>query len=114
MDGLKLFNLDLHGKSVLLKPNLVEFVPGKEVCTHPALIGAAAECLFELGARKVIVGEGSGHQRDTELLLAQCGLDKRTPGREEFPSSISITTNWSRSRFGPTTRDFLISGCPGP
>lgn len=81
MDGLKLFNLDLHGKSVLLKPNLVEFVPGKEVCTHPALVGAAAECFMQLGARKVTVGEGSGHQRDTELLLAQCGLDEELRGR---------------------------------
>jgi uncharacterized protein (DUF362 family) len=81
MDGLKLFDLDLRGKSVLLKPNLVEFIPGKEVCTHPAVIGAAAECIIELGARKLIVGEGSGHQRDTELLLAQCGLDKELCGK---------------------------------
>jgi uncharacterized protein (DUF362 family) len=81
MDGLKLFNLDLHGKSVLLKPNLVEFIPGKEVCTHPAVIGAAAECIFELGARKVMVGEGSGHQRDTELLLAQSGLERELESR---------------------------------
>ncbi len=82
MDGLKLFNLDIHEKSVLLKPNLVEFVPGKETCTHPALITAAAECMLQLGARKVIVGEGSGHQRDTELLLAQCGLDNQLRARE--------------------------------
>src|ERR1051326_9609616 len=30
-DGLRLFNLDVRGKSVLLKPNIVEYIPGKPV-----------------------------------------------------------------------------------
>lgn len=43
MDGLSLFKLEVKGKTVLLKPNLVEFLPGKEATTHPALVGTAAE-----------------------------------------------------------------------
>ena len=35
MEGLRLFDLDLGGKSVLLKPNLVEYIPGAEVNTNP-------------------------------------------------------------------------------
>lgn len=35
VDGLRLFNLDLRGKAVLLKPNLVESIPGTEVNTNP-------------------------------------------------------------------------------
>jgi hypothetical protein len=38
LDGLKLFPIDVRGKSVLLKPNLVEDLPGP-VNTNPALIG---------------------------------------------------------------------------
>jgi len=58
MDGLSLFKLEVKGKKVLLKPNLVEFLPGREVTTHPALVGATAECFRRLGAKRVIVAEG--------------------------------------------------------
>jgi len=54
MDGLRLFNLDLRGKTVLLKPNLVESIPGSEVNTNPQLVGAAATTLLTLGARTVL------------------------------------------------------------
>ena len=74
MQGLKLFDLKIHGKSVLLKPNLVDVVPGKEVTTHPMVVAAAAECFKRLGARQVLVGEGPGHQRDTELVVHESGM----------------------------------------
>jgi uncharacterized protein (DUF362 family) len=67
--------LDLRGKSVLLKPNLVEYIAGVEVNTNPILVGAAAEALLQLGAKRVVVGEGPGHQRDTYLVLVESGLD---------------------------------------
>jgi uncharacterized protein (DUF362 family) len=73
--GIRLFKVDLRGKSVLLKPNLVEYIPGVEVNTNPALVGAAAEALLHLGAKCVVVGEGPGHQRDTYLVLVESGLD---------------------------------------
>jgi len=57
LDGLKLFPIDVRGKSVLLKPNLVEDLPGP-ANTNPALIGAAARCFLRLGASGVVVGEG--------------------------------------------------------
>ena len=73
-DGLNLFNLDVSGKSVLLKPNLVDYIPGAHINTHPLLVAAAAECFRRLGARSVVVGEGPGHQRDTYLVLYESGL----------------------------------------
>ncbi len=73
-DGLRLFNLNVRGKSVLLKPNLVEYIPGRPVNTDTQLIGAAAETFLRLGAASVTVAEGPGHHRDTELLLHQTGL----------------------------------------
>src|SRR3989454_1307864 len=73
-DGLRLFNLDVRGKSVLLKPNIVEYIPGKPVNTNAQLIGAAAEAFLRLDAASVTVGEGPGHHRDTDLLLYETGL----------------------------------------
>jgi uncharacterized protein (DUF362 family) len=70
-----LFDLNLRGKTVLLKPNLVEYIPGAEVNTDPRLVGAAASAFLALGAKSVLVGEGPGHQRDTILVLAESGLE---------------------------------------
>lgn len=64
-----------NGKSVLLKPNLVE--PSREaphINTHPLLVRAAAEVFRRWGAREVIVAEGQGHCRDTDYVLEQSGL----------------------------------------
>ena len=72
--GLDLFRLDVRGKNVLLKPNLVDFIPGNHINTHPLLVSAAAECFRRLGAATVLVGEGPGHQRDTELVLFESGM----------------------------------------
>ena len=71
LSGLRLFGLDLRGKSVLLKPNLVDFLPGIDINTHPLLVVAAAQCFLKLGAASVFVAEGPGHQRDTELVLSE-------------------------------------------
>jgi uncharacterized protein (DUF362 family) len=72
--GLRLFNLQIRGKSVLLKPNIVEYIPGRPVNTDPQLVGAAAEAFLRFGAASVIVAEGPGHHRDTELLVCETGL----------------------------------------
>jgi uncharacterized protein (DUF362 family) len=74
-DGLRLFNLNVRGKSILLKPNIVEYIPGKPVNTDTRLIGAAVEAFLRLDAASVTVGEGPGHHRDTDLLLYETGLD---------------------------------------
>lgn len=73
-EGLKLFNLDVAGKSVLLKPNLVDYIPGAHINSHPLLVAAAAESFKRLRARSVVVGDGPGHQRDTYLVLYESGL----------------------------------------
>ena len=73
MDGLRLFRLNVAGRRVLLKPNLVEDLPGP-VNTNADIIGAAARCFLRLGAARVVVGEGPGHQRDTELVVQAANL----------------------------------------
>jgi len=67
--------LQIKDKTVLLKPNLVEYFDSHKVNTNPAMVAAAADAFRSLGAREVIVAEGPGHRRDTEILLEQSGLD---------------------------------------
>jgi uncharacterized protein (DUF362 family) len=74
LEGIRLFDLRLRGKTVLLKPNLVESLPGAEVNTNPKLVGAAVGAFRALGVAKVVVAEGPGHQRDTQLVLEETGL----------------------------------------
>src|SRR5262252_2768858 len=73
-EGVRLFNPNVRGKSILLKPNIVEYIPGRPVNTDTQLIGAAAEAFLRLDAASVTVGEGPGHHRDTDLLLYETGL----------------------------------------
>src|SRR5512144_2039422 len=56
--GIDLFKLDLRGKRIVLKPNLVEFDPKSVINTHPAVIEAAIGSFKSLGAREVVVAEG--------------------------------------------------------
>src|ERR1700741_4949967 len=73
-EGLRHFNLSVRGKTVFLKPNIVEYIPGKPINTDARVIGAAAEAFLRLDAASVTVGEGPGHHRDTELLVYQTRL----------------------------------------
>lgn len=66
----------LRGRSVLLKPNLVE--PAAEaphINTHPAFVRAVIEVFRRLDAREVFVAEGQGHCRDTYYVLEQSGFE---------------------------------------
>ena len=73
LSGLRLFPIDVRGKTVVLKPNLVDYIPGNAINTHPLLVLAAAESFRRLGAKSVLLAEGPGHQRDTQLVLSQSG-----------------------------------------
>jgi uncharacterized protein (DUF362 family) len=72
--GLRLLNVDVRNKKVLLKPNLVEFERDRAVNTHPAVIAGAAQALLRAGARRVVVAEGPGHRRDIDYLVTGTGL----------------------------------------
>jgi uncharacterized protein (DUF362 family) len=74
--GLALFRINVENKTVVLKPNLVDYIPGNSINTHPRVVVAAADAFRRLGARKVVVAEGPGHQRDTQLVLSQSGYEQ--------------------------------------
>lgn len=77
---------EIRGKRILLKPNLIEPLPGAvHVNTHPAVIHAAFEALMGLGASEIIVAEGPGHCRDTQLVLEESGfIDTLREDRARF------------------------------
>ncbi len=68
IEGIRTCGLDVRGKKVLLKPNLVEFDPSTCINTNVAVIAAAYEAFQTLGAAEVLIGEGPGHRRDTYAL----------------------------------------------
>lgn len=85
-DGLRLLAPKVHSKRVLLKPNLVEYSPVAPINTHPALVVAVVDALHRMGAASVIVADGPGHIRDTDLLLFESGLRTQLDavGRADF------------------------------
>jgi uncharacterized protein (DUF362 family) len=54
--------------------------------THPVLIASVVDALYRLGAAAVIVADGPGHVRDTDLLLFESGLQAQldSVGRAKF------------------------------
>jgi len=66
---------EIRGKTVLLKPNLVEPHYGSaHINTHPLVVRGAAEAFRRFGASRVLVAEGPGHSRDTQLVLEASGM----------------------------------------
>lgn len=77
-DGLATLGVtrrQVRGKRILLKPNLVETASEiSQINTNPAVVVAAAEAFRRLDAAEVVVAEGQGHRRDTQLVLEESGM----------------------------------------
>lgn len=84
---------ELKGKSILLKPNLVETASGApHINTHPLVLRGAIEAFLRQGAAKVLVAEGPGHRRDTLAVYEESGLaDVLTEDRIPFHDLNYIT-----------------------
>lgn len=73
LDGIRACSLQVRGKRVLLKPNLVEFDRSTAINTDAAVVAGAYEAFRQLGAESVVIGEGPGHRRDTFELAREAG-----------------------------------------
>jgi len=78
LESLTEFHLQVRGKTVLLKPNLVGLDPLGIMNTHPAVIAATRESFLRLGASKVFIGDGPAMDRDTESILESVKLREFT------------------------------------
>jgi len=74
--GLELLRPQVAGRRVFLKPNIVEYESGTAINTDPLMVAGAAAAFLKAGAGEVVVGEGPGHRRDVEYLVAGTGLDE--------------------------------------
>jgi uncharacterized protein (DUF362 family) len=66
---------DVRGKRVVIKPNMVDVSPDRPVHTDPQLIEALVLHLGDLGAREIILAEGTSHNRDSESLFRRSGYE---------------------------------------
>jgi uncharacterized protein (DUF362 family) len=79
VEGIRECGLDVRGRKVLLKPNLVEFDPATCINTNVAVVAAALEVFRKLGAAEVVIGEGPGHRRDTYALAEMARYRSEIP-----------------------------------
>jgi uncharacterized protein (DUF362 family) len=84
-----------RGGTVVLKPNLVEYSDSLRVNTNPAVVAAAIAAFRSLGAKRVVVAEGPGHVRDTELLLERSDLEHAI--RSERSSFVDLNLDSTRT-----------------
>jgi uncharacterized protein (DUF362 family) len=77
--GAAACGLEARGLRVLVKPNLVEVVPGAAVHTEAAVLAAVVALFEKLGAAEIIIGEGPGHRRDALYLAEEAGYRAAVP-----------------------------------
>jgi len=82
--------VDIRGRNVVLKPNLVEFEPGSSINTNPLLVHAAWEAFHAGGAANVRIAEGPGHRRNTLDLADAAGYLQTIPGFEDAFTDLNV------------------------
>ena len=82
--------LDVRGKRVVLKPNLVEFDQNTVINTHPKMVHAALEAFRSAGAADVRVAEGPGHRRVTLDLADAAGYFSTFPKFESLFTDLNL------------------------
>jgi len=82
--------ITVTGKSVVLKPNLVEFSTHAPANTNPLFVAAAAEAFHSLGARQVHIAEGPGHRRATLDMAYDAGFFSTIPAFENRFTDLNL------------------------
>jgi uncharacterized protein (DUF362 family) len=89
-DIIQAHRLDVRGKRVVLKPNLVEFEPESTINTHPLLVHAAYEAFRSLGAASVAIAEGPGHRRNTLDMADAAGYFHTVSNFEDVFTDLNL------------------------
>jgi uncharacterized protein (DUF362 family) len=87
---LESHRVDVRGKRVVLKPNLVEFEPESSINTHPILVHAAYEAFRAMGAAGVEIAEGPGHRRNTMDMAESAGYFHMVPQFEDRFTDLNL------------------------
>ena len=73
-ETLREFDPPVQGKTVLLKPNFIALDSAGTTNTNPMVVAAAYEAFLRLGAKEVLIGDGSGVERDSQAILESMRL----------------------------------------
>lgn len=84
------FRLDVRGKRIVLKPNLVEYDPSAPINTHPMFVHAVLEAFRSLGPAEVRIAEGPGHRRGTLDLADAAGYFQAIRGFEDLFTDLNL------------------------
>lgn len=82
--------LNVRGKKIVLKPNLVEFDADTAINTHPLVVHAAYEAFLRLGAAEIRIAEGPGHRRGTLDLADAAGFFSTVPKFEDAFTDLNL------------------------
>jgi uncharacterized protein (DUF362 family) len=97
-------NLNVRGKRIVLKPNLVEFDPHTAINTHPMVVHAAYEAFRKLGAAEVRIAEGPGHRRGTLDLADAAGYFSIVPDFEDVFTDLNLDREAKRDISQPVSK----------
>lgn len=82
--------LNVRGKRIVLKPNLVEFDGRTAINTHPMVVHAAFEAFQKAGASEVRIAEGPGHRRVTLDLADAAGYFHTVPRFDDAFTDLNL------------------------
>jgi len=75
---------DVRNKRVVIKPNMVDVSSDRPIHTDPRFVEALVLHLGDLGAREIILAEGTSHNRDSESLFRRSGYEALSKRRGIF------------------------------
>jgi uncharacterized protein (DUF362 family) len=95
---------DVQGKRVLVKPNLVDYIPDHWATTSPVVVGALVDELTNLGASQIAVGDGPAFRREAQIVAERCGLLSVLAARNvpfvdlnyDDPRPVAVKDGWLR------------------
>lgn len=96
--------LDVAGKRVVLKPNLVEFDEHTVINTNPKLVHAALEAFRAAGAADVRIAEGPGHRRVTLDMADAGGYFDTIPKFESVFTDLNLDEVTRTALRGPRSK----------
>jgi uncharacterized protein (DUF362 family) len=94
----------VKGKTVVLKPNLVEFDAASSINTHPMVVHATLEAVRSLGAADVRIAEGPGHRRLTLDLADEAGYFSTIPKFEDLFVDLNLDDVARRKLVRPASK----------
>ncbi|MDE3198444.1 MAG: DUF362 domain-containing protein [Acidobacteriota bacterium] len=95
--------LDVRGKRVVLKPNLVEFDDRTAINTHPIVVHAVFESFRKRGA-DVRIAEGPGHRRGTLDLADAAGYFSIFKGFDDLFTDLNTDRVLKREIPSPVSK----------